>query len=159
MYDKFHAYLSELEANFNKLAELLHQKLSAVETFDIDRLDSIMKEEQAFVLLSKSFDSHIANYREKFALKGEKLGDLVEELPEAEQPRFRDIAARLKAALDEVKALNEKCQGLIEERLYSLDKAINELDHSRNVTYGDNAKSGQQPAKPSDSPTLINKKI
>lgn len=156
MYDKFHGYLVDLEENFVKLAELLHQKLAALEKFDLDGLDDIIKEEQVFVLLSKSFDTNVAAYRDKLGLKGEKLSDIIQELPSGEQGRFRSTFARLKAALDEVKALNLKCQGLIEERLYSLDKAIKNIDHSAGTTYG---KQGDDPKRPGDPPRLFTKSV
>ncbi|MDR2909167.1 MAG: flagellar protein FlgN [Oscillospiraceae bacterium] len=152
MYDKFHAYLGELESGFKKLSALLHEKLRAVEKFNLEKLDGIMKEEQAYVLLSRSFDKNIKDYKERLGLEGEKLSDIVEELPEAERARFREAYRTLKAALDEVKALNEKCQGLIEERLHRLDKAIKEFDRSAGTPYGDIK-------KPSDSPTLMNRQI
>ena len=85
MYDKFHGYLTELEGNFAKLSQLLHNKLSALERFDIDRLDAIIKEEQVFVLLSKSFDANVASYRQKLGLKGQQLSDIITELPVEEQ--------------------------------------------------------------------------
>jgi flagellar biosynthesis/type III secretory pathway chaperone len=156
MYDKFHGFLTELEGNFTKLSQLLHNKLAALERFDIDRLDAIIKEEQVFVLLSKSFDANVASYRQKLGLSGEKLSDIIGELPVEEQARFQSTFQRLKAALDEVKTLNLKCQDLIEERLYSLDKAIKELDRSAGATY---SKQGDDAKRSGDHPHLLSKSI
>jgi len=156
MYDKFHGFLTELESHFTKLSQLLHDKLTALERFDIDRLDAILKDEQVFVLFSKSFDTRLAFYRQQLGLKGEKLSELIEELPVEEQARFRSTYQRLKTALEEVKTLNLKCQELIEERLYSLDKAIKELDPSAVSTYG---KQGDDDKRPGDHPHLLSKSI
>ena len=156
MYDKFHGYLTELEGNFSKLSQLLHNKLSALERFDIDRLDAIIKEEQVFVLLSKSFDANVASYRQKLGLKGQQLSDIIAELPVEEQGRFQSIFEQLKTSLDEVKALNLKCQDLTEERLYSLDKAIKELDRSAGTSYG---KQAGDPKRPGDPPHLFSKSV
>lgn len=156
MYDKFHAYLCELDSGFAKLAELLHQKLDALERFDIAKLDTIIKEEQVYVLLSKGFDNNIKSHRDKLSLSGEKLSDIIEELPEAEKQRFKDVFVRLKSSLDEVKTLNTKCQGLIEERLYTLDKAIKELDASAGATYG---KAGSAGKPPGDTTRLFTKSV
>lgn len=156
MYDKFHGFLTELEGNFTKLSQLLHNKLAALERFDVDRLDAIIKEEQVFVLLSKSFDANVASYRQKLGLSGEKLSDIIGELPVEEQARFQSTFQRLKAALDEVKTLNLKCQDLIEERLYSLDKAIKELDRSAGATY---SKQGDDAKRSGDHPHLLSKSI
>lgn len=156
MYDKFHGFLTELESHFTKLSQLLHDKLTALERFDIDRLDAILKDEQVFVLFSKSFDTRLASYRQQLGLKGEKLSELIEELPVEEQARFRSTYQRLKTALEEVKTLNLKCQELIEERLYSLDKAIKELDPSAAATY---SKQGDDAKRPGDHPHLLSKSI
>lgn len=156
MYDKFHGYLTELEGNFAKLSQLLHNKLSALERFDIDRLDAIIKKEQVFVLLSKSFDANVASYRQKLGLKGQQLSDIITELPVEEQGRFQSIFKQLKASLNEVKTLNLKCQDLIEERLYSLDKAIKELDRSTGASYG---KQGDDSKRPGDPPHLFSKSV
>lgn len=156
MCDKFYDYLVEMETNFLKLAELLQQKLVALEKFDIDQLDAIIKEEQVFILLSKSFETHIQQFREQLGLQGERLSQVIPELPAQEQPRFRELFARLETATAQVKALNLKCQDLIEERLYSLDKAIKELDKGARATY---QQTGGDKAHPEQPPHLFNKSV
>lgn len=145
-YEKFYAYLQELLQSYTRLAELLKEKLEAVAHFNIEKLDSIIKQEQVFVLVSKGFDSNIQSYREKLSLTGDSLSAVIEELPPEEQNRFRSLAKELRMKLDEVKGLNHKCQSMIEERLYSLDKAIKELDKSDTTAYGKAgaAKPGQK---------------
>lgn len=152
MWDKFHGYLCELEASFVKLAELLHRKLVALEKFDIIALDEIIKEEQAFVLFTRSFDKNVESFRNQLGFTGQRLSEVIEELPEEEQPRFRVILQKLTTALDEAKALNLKCQDLTQERLYSLDKAIKELDHTPGSSYG---KPGGDSKRPGDPPPQL----
>ena len=138
--EKFHAYLADLDSRLAKLSELLKRKLTAVEKFDLSGLESIMKEEQAYILISNGFDKSIDEFRDMLGLDARKLGDMIEELPQDERPRFRETYRTLKVSLDEVKALNEKCQVLIEERLYSLDKAIKEIDRAAGASYGEEGK-------------------
>lgn len=135
-YDKFYDYLVELLQSYTKLNELLTQKLSAIARFDITALDNIMKEEQVFVLISRGFDSSIQSYREKLSLKGDSLSAVIEEMPSEYQPKFQGLFANLKSRLDEVKQLNERCQSLIEERIYTLERSIHQLDKSNTVSYG-----------------------
>lgn len=146
-YDKFYNYLNELLGNYSKLAVLLKQKLEALAKFDVGALDSIIKEEQVYVLISKSFDSHVQSYRDKLSLSGGSLSDVIEELPEDQKPRYREVFVKLKAKLEEVKILNEKCQLLIEERLYSIEKSIRHLDKSSAAVYG---KPGAKQTPPAD---------
>ena len=134
-YDKFYAYLDEFLQNYTKLSGLLTRKLSAIAKFDVATLDGIIKEEQVFVLLSRGFDSNVQNYREKLSLKGASLSEVISEMPLSQQGRFRSMLTALKSRLDEVKFLNEKCQTLIEERIYSVERSINQLDKSKNATY------------------------
>lgn len=135
-YDRFYSYLTELLQSYTKLGELLAQKLSAISRFDIAALDNIIKEEQVFVLLSRGFDSNIQSYRDKLSLKGDSLSAVIKEMPAEHQPKFQSLFVKLKSRLDEVKQLNEKCQSLIEERIYNLDRSIHQLDKSSTISYG-----------------------
>ena len=152
MYDKFLAYLNDLEKSFEALSGLLTQKLVALDRFDLEKLDNILKEEQVYVLQTKGFDNNIKMYREKLGFSGDRLSQIIGELPGAEQQRFDDALKQLTAALEKVKALNEKCQGLTESRLSALDKAIKELDRSTGANYGETR-------PPADAPMLMNKSI
>ncbi len=160
MYDKFHGYLSDLESSFVKLAGLLHKKLEALEKFDLAGLDSILKEEQVFILFTKSFEGRVAGFRQQLGIQSEKLSEIIGELPPGQQPRFGGTFKRLTAALDEVKALNQKCQELTQERLYTLDKAIRELDKSAGTAYGKTgADTAAQKPRPGDSPHMFTKSV
>lgn len=135
-YDKFYAYLSELLQGYTKLSALLTKKLSAITLFDVATLDGIIREEQAFVLLSRGFDPNVQNYREKLSLKGATLSEVITEMPPEQQGRFLSLLGSLKTRLDEVKFLNEKCQSLLEDRIYTLERSISRLDKTKTATYG-----------------------
>lgn len=146
-YERFASYLNELFQNYSNLAELLGRKLAAITRFDVDALDAIMKDEQVFVLVSRGFDSNIQMYRDKLSLKGDSLSAVIKELPEEYRPEFDMIFMKLKSKLDEVKGLNERCQTLIEERIYTIERKIHQIDKSSTASYG---KQGMQ-NKPASS--------
>ena len=152
MYDKFFAYLNELDTSFEKLATLLIGKLEALDMADVDKLNAIIKEEQVYVLQSKGFERTIQTYKGQLGLSGQTLSQVIEELPEEERYRFGDVFRRLSVSLEKVKGLNDKCQDLTHNRLHAIDKAIKEIDRSSNKSYGE-AKS------PGDAPKLMNKSI
>lgn len=155
-YNKFYAYLDELDQSYGRLADLLRQKLVAVDRFDVERLNAIIKEEQVYVLLSRGFEGNLRSHREKLGVRGDTLSEIIEELPGEEQARFRQQMKRLKATLDNVKGLNERCQTLIETRLYTIDKSIRELDKSVGSTY----KKDTTPKPPQDGgPHLFTKSV
>lgn len=134
-YERFASYLNELLQNYTNLGGLLSRKLAAISRFDIEALDSIMKDEQVFVLVSRGFDSNVQMYRDKLSLKGDSLSAVIRELPEEYQPEFELLFIKLKSKLDEVKGLNERCQSLIEERIYTIGRRIHQLDKSNTTSY------------------------
>ena len=152
MYDKFFAYLDSLDKSFVKLAGLLHEKLAALDRFDPDTLDEIVKEEQVYALKTKGFEGSINTFRQQLGLSGETLSEVIAELPDEERQRFEDVFGRLSAALEVVRGLNQKCQELTENRLHQIDKALKEVDKSKGTTYSEIRNSD-------DAPKLMNKSI
>lgn len=143
--DKFYAYLKELDESYTSLADLLRQKLAAVTRNDLVRLDEIIKDEQAYILKARGFDQNLQTHRDRLGLKGDNLAQVIEELPQEHRDSFRRLHKRLKTTLDEVQALNKKCQGEIEDRLYVLDRSIKELDKAENATYRQSGESNNAP--------------
>lgn len=94
------------------------------------RLNEIINEEQVFVLISRGFDQNIAAHRERLGLRGDTLGELIEALHEEDQDRFRAIHNQLRATLDTVKELNDKCQTMTRVRIRALDVKLSELGHT-----------------------------
>lgn len=143
--DKFYAYLKELDQNYTRLVDLLRQKLTAVEKNDLPRLDAIIKDEQAFVLLSRGFEGNIKTHKERLGIQGDTLGDVIEHLPEERRGEFRTQHRHLRSVLEEVQVLNTKCQSMIQDRLYTLDKKIKELDKSGAAPYKKEGPAGKSP--------------
>lgn len=154
--DSFYAYLQELEESYGRLAGLLREKVTAVSSFNLTKLEEIMKQEQVYVLLSKGFDTSLQTHREKLGIGGDTLGDIIEQLPAENQESFRAAHKRLRVTLNEVKTLNEKCQSLLEGRLHDLDRSIKALDHSENATY---QQSGSEKDKPAPESGFFSKTI
>ena len=145
-YDKFYQYLEELHQNHVHLSGLLVAKLDAVIEADLDRLDKIIKEEQVFVLVSKSFDSNLKRFKQELSLSGDTLSQIVTELPPEERQRFRDLFERLKLSLEETKALNQKSQDLLDQYLHKINKSIKALDKNHGASYGKASESnGDRP--------------
>jgi flagellar biosynthesis/type III secretory pathway chaperone len=158
IYDKFYGYLGELLQSYTKLGELLTRKLAAIAAFDVAALDDIIKEEQVFVLLARGFDNNMNIYRQKLALAGDSLSAVIPQMPEEERARFTSLRARLKAKLDDVKAMNEKCQGLIEERIYSLERAIRSIDKTKKPNTYNSSATGPRPGMNAD-PHFLRKQV
>jgi hypothetical protein len=131
--DKFYAYLAELDGNYRKLATLLTRKAAAISEGDLFELDDLMNEEQAYLLITRGFDQRIAGFRKDAGYTGERLADIIAELPAAERDRFTALHARLSASLEEVRALNEKCQNLAQIKLHGVRRQLEEMERSGSV--------------------------
>lgn len=140
--ERFFNYLNDLFESYNNLSKLLTQKLAAIASFDVATLDSIIREEQVYVLLARGFDQNIASFREILGVTGETLSQIIEELPQNQQPRFQMLHSELKTTLNNVKELNQKCQDLINTKLASIDLAIQQQGGKRSNLYD----SGGTPA-------------
>jgi hypothetical protein len=128
--DKFYNYLAELDTNYRKLATLLTRKAAAISEGDLFELDDLVNEEQAFLLITRGFDPKIAAFRKEAGYTGEKLADIIAELPAAERDRFHALHTRLSASLEEVRALNEKCQSLAQIKLHGVRRQLEEMERS-----------------------------
>jgi archaellum biogenesis protein FlaJ (TadC family) len=136
-FDKFYSYLEELTSSYARLSLLLKEKIDAVERDDLGKLEEIMGEEQVYLLISRGFDQNIAEYRKTLGLKGDKLSDIVQEVPGEFRDEFAGIYSRLKESLDEAKTLNDNCQKLIKTKLGTVNKRLRELEGAKTANYGD----------------------
>jgi hypothetical protein len=140
--DKFYAYLADLDASYHKLAALLTRKAAALSEGDLFELDDVIGEEQAYLLITKGFDQKLANFRKDAGYTGEKLAEIITELPAAEHDRFHALHARLSASLEEVRVLNEKCQNLAQIKLHGLRRQQEEAARSGSAPKPEGGKPG-----------------
>ncbi|WRS26701.1 flagellar protein FlgN [Oscillospiraceae bacterium MB08-C2-2] len=155
-YENFYAYLQELCGSYGDLAGLIRQKMEAVSLLDVARLENIMKEEQAFVLLSKGFDQAVSAFKTDLGLSGNTLRELLPQMPQQERPRFEAVHQELSLILADVKNLNEKCQELLGDHLHVVEKQLRELSGSPTSTYGKGGSKGQSAA---GQPRMLTKSV
>jgi hypothetical protein len=127
-HDKFYSYLVDLDASYRKLAALLTRKAAALSSGDLYELDDLVNEEQAYLLITRGFDQKLAGFRRDAGYAGEKLSEIIAELPEEERGRFRELHGRLSASLEEVRVLNEKCTNLAHIKLHGIKRQLEEME-------------------------------
>jgi hypothetical protein len=154
--EKFLAYLQTLQSDYSSLAALLHKKREAILAYDLTTLSDIMKDEQAYVLLSRGFNANVEAFRRQLALKGNTLGEVIENLPPQWRPKFQQVFAPLKEAIDNVRERNQECQLVIEQRLGQIGKRIENLSGAGSKAYRQTG-GAPKPAKPSQG--MLNKSI
>jgi hypothetical protein len=126
--DRFYQYLEDLCVNYENMADLLVDKIGAVEAGDLGLLGELMNQEQAYVLKSRGFDQNLTTYKKQIGFKGDTLAVIIRELPEDQQGRFALVYERLKSATDNAKTLNDKCQQITGLRLREAQRRVKELE-------------------------------
>jgi hypothetical protein len=134
--EKFLHYLITLQKDYARLAELLKKKQEAILLYDIEALDEIMKDEQAYVLVSRGFNQSIESFRKELNLTGVTLSEMIAGMPGDWNSRFSDAFVPLRETMDVVRLRNEECQSVIETKLGQIRTRLEELEGAPTKTYG-----------------------
>ncbi len=124
MFDEFYSYIHSFLELYAQLSEHLRRKLSIITDGDISALEEIMKQEQAYILKTRSFDRKLQFHKEKVGVKGETLTQMIENLPIGEQQRFRELHTELTAVLALVRSLSESCQSALTTQIHLIEKHL-----------------------------------
>jgi flagellar biosynthesis/type III secretory pathway chaperone len=133
--------LDSENTEYRKLVILADSKTSVIVAGDIDGLNKIMDDEQAIASTiqnmekrRKSILADIANVvnRDVKTLKLIDLIKMLEKIPDQQQ-MLVDVQARLRETIDSLKALNEKNQMLLSEKLELVNFNINMIRAMRSA--------------------------
>lgn len=128
--------LKESTQLFSKLLELEHEKYDAVIKADIEMLDDIVSDEQAYYLKIRGDEQKIENLLEEIGCSGKTLREIIDMSQGEEKTKLINAYKELNELLKEVKKINRMCKTLIEVRLRRVDNALSQLGENKN-----NAKS------------------
>lgn len=128
--------LKESTQLFSKLLELEHEKYDAVIKADIEMLDDIVSDEQAYYLKIRGDEQKIENLLEEIGCSGKSLREIIDMSQGEEKTKLINAYKELNELLKEVKKINRMCKTLIEVRLRRVDNALSQLGENKN-----NAKS------------------
>ena len=134
--EKFLNYLTGLQKDYAGLAELLNKKQEAILMYDIESLDEIMKDEQAYVLVSRGFNQSIESFRKELGLSGVTLSEMIGSMPEPWKARFLEVFIPLREIMDIVRRRNEECQAVIEKKLARIRTRLEEFEGAPAKSYG-----------------------
>jgi hypothetical protein len=134
--EKFLHYLITLQKDYARLAELLKKKQEAILVYDIETLDEIMKDEQAYVLVSRGFNQSIESFRKELGLSGVTLSEMINSMPDGWKNKFLDAFAPLRETMDVVRLRNEECQDVIEKKLSQIRTRLEEFEGAPTKSYG-----------------------
>ena len=141
---EFYNYLSDVMRLYEDSIPTLKAKLDAIASDDIGALNKCIQSQQVFVLKTKTFDNKIADYQARLGITARNLTDMIGQLPGDNRLMFYDLLGQFDIILKSFKFHNEKCQALLNTKLYSIDKKLKRLQVKTDTTmYRDNAREAQ----------------
>ncbi len=148
--DSFYDYLFGVIKLHRETIPKLKDELMLIQSNSIDELSDNLNHQQVFLYQIKNFDKEVSSYADKLSLKGKTLSEAIQQLPETEQPRFRELLADFKKTSTEISFYKEKCQALLQTKLFEVNKSIAQVKAKQDkTTYGENGKEDIKISLPS----------
>ncbi len=130
LLDDFYLFLHEYTDFYSDFLMLESEKYQIVSRNQFRRLDEFIKQEQVFLLKSKSYEQKRESYLTQFGNKTLTFGELVETISdETYQNKYRDLHQQLSDILRDLKEANRVCNFLIELHLRKIDNRIKRMEH------------------------------
>lgn len=122
-------------------------KLEAVEQNQLNTLDELVKQEEAFVLQSRGMEKNRMESQVANGLANEKLRDLIELTPADMQEDLRSDFTKLNDIVSLIQHTNERCNIAIKARLKAIDKAMEKIKNEESQKTYDNSANAQKSGK------------
>ncbi|MFA0815019.1 MAG: flagellar export chaperone FlgN [Anaerofustis sp.] len=131
LLDDFYLFLEDYADFYSDFLILESEKYQAVSMNQFLRLDDFMKQEQVFLLKSKSFEQKRDVYLQQMSNSKLTLNELIDTIPNEEyQTKYRDIHRKLSGILQDLKEANRVCNFLIELHLHKIENRIKRMEHT-----------------------------
>lgn len=141
--DSLYEVLKEQLDLYNEFIVVEQEKYNVILADDVNRLDEIVTGEQVFFLKSKGLDKKRERLLNELGFSGKTLKQLIELVDKSDKDRFSKMHHDISTVLQNFKEKNNKCQDLVQIRLYRAQAMINKLDEStakRNLYFKDGNK-------------------
>jgi len=139
--NEFYKYLGDVMKLYEESIPTLKTKLEAISRDDIDALNKCIQSQQVFILKTKSFEGRIADYQTKLGITAKNLTEMIGQLPSENRLMFYDLLGQFEVILKEFRYHNDKCQSLLHNKLYMIDKKLRKMQVRKESTmYQNNAK-------------------
>ena len=144
--ESFYQYLHSILDLYTDVIEILKEELECIEKDNLEKLDEVLKKKQAVLFKTKTFDKKVSEYQDKLGISANSLTQMIPMLPEESRLKFYGLVGQFGKTIDQVNFYKEKCETLLQSKLYTIDKALSKLDVS-NKTYGKDAVEIQKSIK------------
>ena len=139
--DSFYNYLFGVVKLHRDAIPKLKDELMLIQSNSIDELSENLNHQQIFLYQIKNFDQDVAAYMEKLDISGENISEVIKQLPEEEQKRFKELLAEFKETAKEIKFYKDKCQTLLQTKLHRVNKNLAQYKAKQDkITYGEDGK-------------------
>lgn len=143
--NQFHEYLSTILKAYQGLIPELRRELDTIQKGDIAVLNECLKNQQALILKTKSFDTKVNSFQSKLGISARNLSELISQLPEQYQISFFEILSQFEQTASEFRFYQDKCRTLLQSKLYLIDKALTRANVQKdNTTYNKDAAEVQR---------------
>lgn len=131
--DILYKFLEENVELYSNFLDLEYEKYDAVVKDDINALDNVVAQEQAFYLKMKGLDQRREKILKDLGFSDKTLREIIDTSCDGEKQRLIGIYDKLNTLINEFKKINSLCKTLIEIRLHRVDKAIKQLEEKGNT--------------------------
>ena len=137
----FYQYLCGILDLYQGCIPVLKDKFDAIDHDDLDMLNKAIQFQQAFLLKIRGFDASLTDYLTALDLPSSTLSAVIPLLREGDQSRFYSLLGEFEHALKEAKFYNEKCQVLLQTKIYTIDRLLAKKEfRPESTSYSPNAK-------------------
>jgi flagellar biosynthesis/type III secretory pathway chaperone len=140
--DELYDYLLSVKQIYTDIVPVLREEIDRISRDDVAALDETIKQQQALVFRTRSFDDRIAEYLKRLGSAAPTLIETVQGFPEDERFRFYDFLGEFDQVIEQVNFYRDKCRELLQSKLYSVDKQLAAIPHKWESTTYDN-KAGE----------------
>lgn len=153
--DEFILFLKRYLSFYQDFLELETKKHEIISQNDIKQLDSFVTKEQAYLLQSKGMEAERYKIMNTCGFKNSTLREFLLHLDSSVQQSATSIFDELSNVLLDFKAMNKRCNSLIELRLHRIGNSIKQLEQEGVLpkSYDNTAQVGAKPLN------MISKKI
>lgn len=133
--------LTQLLIFYKKFVEFEQKKFDDVSNNRLVNLDEHVKGEEVYLLKSKGLEQKRINLFESFGLSDMTVVEAIKTAPDEIKNELMSTFSELSDTILTLKEINKRCNSMIELRLHTIKKTINNIEESKNKTSKDNNKN------------------
>lgn len=124
---EFQGIMNETLVLLDTIIEIENRKLDAIAVNDTARLESLMNEEQAFLLQFRGYDKKREDWQKRMGCETATFKEILESLSPEERIQIEPLYQQMNEKVKEVKSVTTCAKKYIELHLHSLNALISSM--------------------------------